>query len=269
MAFPGRSAMTIIQAPPVLYVGDPGQLIVTLDQGESFNKGLSISIDNPEQLAQISPSPNLVIQRIDVKGSTLTIDFKAFAPGNYHLPALRIAKEAGPLNISVASILEGETSLAGAESPLMAPGTMPLLYGAFFGLVFVIALAVVIPRWGLPSWRKWLKERKRQRRIHNFERELPGLREKPAAFAAEKINRSFRNLLAYLTGQECEALTPAEFQPVEAVLPGPDEKPGFYEWVFRCCDSLRFGPAHGEAGVLIDKLENWAAGVGSIKGAGL
>jgi hypothetical protein len=267
--------VTVVQAPPVLYVGDAGQLIVTLDGGKVFNQGKALTVDNPAQLAGLSPSSNLVIEKLSVAGKTLTLDFRAYAPGNYQLEGLPFLNQKAGLNVKVASILEQNpgTNFAGLEAPLTPPAVMPLLYGSFFSLAFVAALAVVMPRWGLPSWRKWRAKRRRRRKLLSFERELLSLKDMPAAVLAEKLNVGLRDLLGFLSGRECKALTPLEFAALAEVLPGAlpqTPQTDFYQDVFRRCDALRFGPEKQQnreaAAALLEKVRSWLEGLSPLRG---
>ncbi|MDR3276005.1 MAG: hypothetical protein LBT11_02145 [Treponema sp.] len=256
------------QMPPIVYVGDPGRLVVPL--GREFAGVPATVIVNPEPGAAGTGAwpGGLEISRIELEpredGARLLVDFRAYAPGTHALPDIEIASLSFKgLELHVASILEagGQAMvLSGPLAPLAVPGSLGLVYAAVIGFVLLIAGGAFMGRWGLPGLRRLRARRKRRRTIRGAGKRLDRLREGlgeggGGAAALDGLSSEFRTLLSFLSGVDCQSLVPREFAVVPALAEGYG--PDFYGEIFRRCDTLRFSggePPRAEALELLERV---------------
>jgi len=229
------------QIPQTIYVGDRGRLVLPL--GPEFT-GAELSGALP--LAEDLTVSRAAVERQGGK-ALLVLDFQAYRPGTLEIPPFALGNHViRGLRVEVSSVLDmpGETmTLSSAAGTLIAPGTLPLVYGVVAGGL-ALALCCVAGRRFVPGrFRRWLEDRRRRRLVRDMERRLQALERRlvegfAATEAAGVFAGAFREFLGRFTGKPCSAMSPEEFAGIP--LPGSASLAD----LFRRCDLLRFS---GEA----------------------
>jgi hypothetical protein len=256
--------------PQTVYVGDRATLVVPLPQGMAGTGG---DAQLGPELQELS-SPDIELRRVALErrpaGSRLLVEFSAFRPGPLELPPLEIGggRFAG-LVVEIASIIDSgdkDSVLSPPATPLAIPGTGFLMYGTLAALALFILLGLWIMLWGRKHLGGWILKWKRGRLIaamRGIERRLRkmALKERQYRETLNLLSAEFRAFLSFFTGQNCRAMTAAEFgclarEPLFAALAefdvniadvhvvGANTGGGFLGAFFSRCDAVRFS---GEA----------------------
>jgi hypothetical protein len=271
--------------PRTVYVGDRATLVIPLAAAgnaemvlDAKNLPLSMDIDFHRIVLERRPS-----------GSRLLVEFSAFTPGLLELPPIEIGGErfAG-LRVEINSIISADKDgavLSGPASPLAIPGTSFLVYGTMGALVLILLLALWLGIWGRRHLGGWILRWKRRRLIvsmwgieKRLRKEL--VREGKRRDILNALSGEFRSFLSFFTGENCRAMTAAEFSniPPELLIQGNLEEssagtdagdsakkasPGplpelvngdFLGTFFRRCDELRFSGSEIAAGDVLAML---------------
>ena len=263
---PAQDALTPFLLPRIIYVGDPGRLVVPLD--DSFAELAPFVLEDPVNLPS---TPELLIQRVELdrRGglSRLFIDFIPFAVGTLSFPALEFVLAGedpreysltlSGLHVEIASILNPAwMALSEPAPPLAVPGTGLLIYGSLASILLVLFLAVAGSIWGKRYFRGFSLRLHRKsllrgmlKYLRRLERESkPGKTGSPE-YHLSRLAVRFREFLSVFTGINCRSLTPAEFielpitrgSPVSGEQPPePPLTPVFLRDLFQGWDTLRF-----------------------------
>jgi hypothetical protein len=272
------------QIPHTVYVGDRAMLVVLLPE-----HGVAGTIEIDPALYS---SDDIELHRIALEkrpaGSRLVIEFTGFAPGRFELPPF----EAGGMRFSglyltISSIITGKEPpvLSGLTSPLSVPGTGFLVYGTMAALIVLIIAVLWTAVWGRHYFRRRFSVRKNLRLISlmaRFEKRMEKALAsgKSSGFVLDAVSSEFRVFLSLLTGVNCRAMTPAEFErlpngisfdvPSDDVLSGavqqcPQGWPaGFLKRFFGNCDELRFTGVeadNSEVYTLLGELHKFLSGL--------
>jgi len=238
--------------PRRIYSGDPAVLIVPLPPSTKDSGDIVITSGFPQD-------ENIDFRRIILErrlsGGRLLIEFTAFAPGVLNLPVFEIDGESfSGLSVTVNSIIGGGSApvLSGPASSLAMPGTAFLLYGSLSIFVFLLLFTI----WFFLKGRVFLHGLyKKYKRImlfssmKNAEKYLHKMLLKGAdkRVILDGISIEFREFLCVFTGNNCLAMTAAEFErlPAGQFLP-PDFDFSPLGEFFRICDELRFSGADAD-----------------------
>ena len=206
---PGRTV------PAAVFVGDRAALIAPLP-------GLRGQGDEEVPEAQLPSAPGIDIHRAALQrrpgGSSLLIEFTAFAPGLIELPAIEIGGEAfHGLAVSIGSVLAPSEPpiLSPPAGPLAVPGTALLVYGGIAAPALALLLASLLSARG----RGWLRLRLAARRRRRMLRLMQGAERRwrkalakgaPPREALGEIAAEFRAFLADLSGESFLSMTARE-----------------------------------------------------------
>jgi hypothetical protein len=232
----------------VLYVGDRGSLVYTLDVFMPMPESDTVFRDG------FPKTDDITIHKIDVdrRGRHLTIDFQAFRTGTVPLPPIPFGSaEINGLQVNIASMLDskkGVLSLLPSAGLLTAPGTFWLITAFFASTVaLLLALVLLYAKGGAlfsdarnavrtRLLRHWINTR-----LHHIEKRLRlgKLSEKEALSV---MSNGVRVFLSRFWMKPCYAMSAEEFP----CLCLPDEADtselmsGIAEF-FKRCDKIRFG----------------------------
>ncbi len=213
--------------PQTVYVGDWGVLVVPLGVGVGTFQSTAVpqpSIEEPQP-----DSKDLVIHRVSLEraGDTarLLVEFTAYRPGSHELPAISVSgfSDFDALTITVASILDADGSspssmaLSEPADPLLAPGTMTLIYGSVTATIFALILGIGLRLF----WRSGFKNLRRSLLrlfltakinviIVSLRKRLDSGAENGGA-VLDTLAREFRRFLTKWTGTDCLAMSAGEF----------------------------------------------------------
>jgi hypothetical protein len=238
----------VYQMPPVLYVGDRGSLVYTLDAFTPLPESGAVFWD------ALPKTDDIIIHRIDVdrRRRRLTIDFQAFRTGAVPLPTIPFGDgEIKGLQVNIASILDskkGALSLSPGAGLLAAPGTFWIIT-AFFAFIVTALLAFVLlyAKGGalFSNARNTLRTRLLLHWINTLLRRvekrlrLGKLSEKDALSG---LSNGVRVFLSRFWMQPCCAMSAEEF--LNLYLPGAEEAGKLLSDIcafFQRCDKIRFG----------------------------
>jgi hypothetical protein len=154
------------------------------------------------------------------------------------------------LHLSVSSIIADNEPpvLSGLAPPLSVPGTGFLVYGAMTALAMLIIAVLWTTVWGRRFFARRFSLWKNLRLITlmaRFEKHMGKALAsgKGSRFILDAVSVEFRNFLSLLTGLNCRAMTPLEFEHFPEVPAGADPwvwPVDFLKRFFRKCDDLRF-----------------------------
>jgi hypothetical protein len=244
----------VYQTPPVLYVGDKGSLVYTLD----------IFMPLPENDAVfeggLPKTEDIIIHKINIdrRGRRVIIDFQAFRTGSVPLPPIPFGgREIKGLQVNIASILDskkGSLTLSPAAGPLAAPGTFWIITAVFtFTVMVLLALVLLYAKGGalFSNMRNTLRTRlllywinTRLRRVEKHLR-LGKLSEKEALSG---LSNAVRVFLSRFWMQPCYAMSAEEF--LSLSFPGASDNDKLMFDIcafFKRCDKIRFGGGSGKS----------------------
>jgi hypothetical protein len=252
--------------PPKVYIGDRASLVLPLP-GSTDN-------DAEIPLAMIPQSQDIDIYRVALErrpgGSRLVVEFSAYIPGFLELPQFVIADEIyDGLTIEISSILDSRAAVLSEPAlPLAVPGTSLLVYGTIGALLLPVLLVLGFFFRG-HGWMKMLIITWRRKqllvsmlRIEKRLRKTLARGNSPREILDTLIGE-FRSFLSWYTGDNCRAMTAAEF-----CIPGSLEhnyglpEGEFLGSFFNRCDSLRFsgsGIIYNDALTVFDDLKRYLA----------
>jgi hypothetical protein len=287
MVFAGTAAYGQSQSrdaymvPPRVYIGDRASLVLPLP-------GFTGKGDAEIPSAQIPFSQNIDIHRVAFErrpgGSRLVVEFSAYTPGVLELPPLEIAGEIfGGLKIEISSILDSGISgtiLSGPALPLAVPGTSLLVYGTI-GIVLSSLLLVLWLLFGEHNQVNALLAALRRRQLLvsmiRIEKRLRKalIRGAPRRETLDMLSGEFRSFLAWLTGENCRAMTAAEIGSLGPSLSGYDTETkdslrgdkAYYivlGGIFNRCDNVRFNGCEindDAALAIFDDVRRFLAGI--------
>jgi hypothetical protein len=245
----------VYQTPPVLYVGDKGSLVYTLD----------IFMPVPESDAVLEgglpKTDDIIIHKINVdrQGRRVIVDFQAFRTGVVPLPPIPFGdREIKGLQVNIASILDSKKStltLSPAAGPIAAPGTFWIITAfSVFTVTALLALVLLYAKSGVlfSNMRNTLRTRfllywinARLRRVEKHLR-LGKLSEKEALSG---LSNEVRDFLSRFWMQPCYAMTSEEF--LSLSIPGAADSGKLMSDIcafFKRCDKIRFGGPPVESG---------------------
>jgi hypothetical protein len=257
--------------PQTIFVGDKGRLVVPLEPGMVEAAGVKNTTIRDSGLPR---STDLVINRVELErrgtSSRLLIDFQAFTPGRITLPPIEITfKENGAsrtftgLEITVSSILQVEQQgmvLSGPAAPLIAPGTIALIYGTILGIILLLLALTLTGFKGRTRLRDFAEGWRRRRVIRAMGKSLKRLRDMETGREGEileTLSGEFRTGLGVLTGMNCRAMVPREFLALPALGEGYALSPAALSELFRRCDTLRFSGTGIEQGAVVSLLDEF------------
>jgi len=197
--------------PPVFFVGDTVDLIITIS-----------GVDSPEvKMPSELPSPDwLDIKNIKIKKDsdtvTVTVSFVSFAPGTRELPPLDLGNiKLRNIKIPTRSILrEGVSGGQRIKGQLLIPGTR-------LGLAVILALSAAVPFFMIFLYKlvrkayygiiELIQNGRPSRRIKRLLRKLASELEKTDKTEwYSMLTEGLRAYLVHLTGNDCISLTTAE-----------------------------------------------------------
>lgn len=240
-----QQSQSAYQIPRTVYVGDRAMLILPLPD--------QVITGNFEIAPEFLSLNDIEIHRIALEGrqtgGRLIIEWTAFAPGSFELPMF----EAGGLRftglkIEISSILKEREQpvLSGLAAPLSVPGTGVFIYSSMAVLALALLAAIWASVWGRRYFPRWFSARKRRRLIsimaHIEKRMRIALSTgNDVQFILDTISAEFRKFLSLWTGEDCLAMTSAEFGQfrLQAGL-SAEQTSGFLKRFFGDCDKLRF-----------------------------
>lgn len=233
--------------PPAVYVGDRATLVVPLP-GLTGQGDISRGPSSPG----FPSSPDMDIHRIVLErrpsGGRLLIEFSAFTTGFLELPPVEIGNERFTgLRVEIRSLIgSGEAVLSPPAAPLAMPGTGLLVYGTMAALALLTLTALWFLFWGRRRLGRWLLKWKRWRLIISMRAIEKRLRRTLLKGGERReildtLSAEFRIFLAFYSGENCRAMTPAELGGLRL----PAENAGFsggdfLASFFRGCDRIRF-----------------------------
>jgi hypothetical protein len=262
-----RDAYTI---PPKVYLGDRASLVLPLP-GAAGN-----DIEIPPAL--IPHSQDIDIYRVALErrpgGSRLLVEFSAYTPGILELPPLEVAGDIfNGLTIEISSILEAGIPgnvLSGPALPLAVPGTSLLVYGTIGAVLLLALLALFLFFRGRGQMSTWIVAWRRRRLLVSMLRIEKRLRKNlargsPRREILDALSGEFRSFLAWYTGDNCRAMTAAEFdRPFSSEQSYGLPKGDFLRGFFSRCDNLRFSGGEiidDDALAVFDDLKLYLAGI--------
>jgi len=243
--------------PRRIYVGDPAVLIVPMppSTGDSGDIVLTSGFTQDKNI----DFHRIILER-RLSGGRLLIEFTAFVPGVLQIPAFEIGGESfSGFSVTVSSVTGGSGALvlSGPASSLAMPGTAFLLYGSMSIFVFLLLLAIWFFLKGRVFLRELYKKWKRRMLFSSMKKAEKYLHRMLLKGADKRvildgISIEFREFLCVFTGNNCLAMTAAEFErlPAGQFLP-PDFNLLSLGDFFRVCDELRFcGADSGDQDIL-------------------
>ena len=253
-SLPAQGSPSPFLLPPTIFVGDPGRLVVPLD--EAFSDVQPFVVQNPANLPE---RPELVIRRIELERragfSWLLIDFVPFAAGTVSFPSLDFTAPGeepitlSGLEVQVSSVLDPAwMELSPPAPPLAVPGTGLLIYGSIAVILLVLFLGIAVTLWGKRNFRGFWQRLYRRHLLRAMMRFLRRLRHESNAgkngnpgYHLSLLAAEFRAFLNTFTGINCRSLTSAEFLELPMTFQAePPLTPEFLCRLFRAWDTLRF-----------------------------
>jgi hypothetical protein len=247
--YPLFAADGLYQTPPMLYVGDIGNLIYPLD---------ALSVLPEEEVLFPDGFPktdDIIIHKvsIDRRGRRAIIEFQAFRPGIVTLPPIPFGgTELRGLQVNVASILNAKDvlSVLSPEAGLLtAPGTLWVMTAlAAIALLAIVLIVLLYAKGGafLENMFSVLRARFLLRRINSCLRRLEKrllLGQITEREALSALSGEIRTFLSRFWMLPCYALSAEEFLWLE-IPPTPTgnaELPSILCGFFKKCDGIRFG----------------------------
>jgi hypothetical protein len=259
------------QIPQIIYIGDQGRLVYSLDGFFSNPVNGALPVD------KLQAGDDIIINGLEINNGRLIVDFQAFKTGRIMLPPIVIGAETlSGLEVTVSSLLDGPdavTVLSPALSPLSAPGTLWIISSIIFIIIFIFAVVFIFLFRGgnfFSSIKRKIKKARIIRKTQKAVKRLKTSLEKgtiSARTALGGISTELRVFLDDFFNTDCRSMVPLEF--LNIVFPddsGLDEKytPEFFYRFFKNCDELRFNggavPEETVAGVILE-VESLAASI--------
>ncbi|MDR2097519.1 MAG: hypothetical protein LBP37_03275 [Spirochaetaceae bacterium] len=244
----GANASGVYQTPPVLYVGDRGSLVYTLDVFTPIPETYPVFEDG------FPKTDDILIHKIDIdrRARRVIIEFQAFRTGTVELPPIPFGgAELKGLQVNIASILDSEKgvlTLSPAAGLLAAPGTFWIITAFFtFVVIVLIVMALLYAKGGalFANMRSTLRTRLLlhwiNTRLGRVERRLRLGRLSEKEALTELSNR-IRVFLSRFWTLPCYAMSAEEF--LYFSIPGAADKAGLNADLcafFKKCDEFRFG----------------------------
>jgi hypothetical protein len=244
----GESHSQVYQTPPVLYVGDRGRLVYTLDVFMPMPENDAVFHGGLPKTDDIS----ILKIELDRRGRRLTIDFQAFRTGTVPLPPIPFGGvEIKGLQVNIASIVDTKKnalSLSPSAGLLAAPGTFWIITAVFASAAaLLLALVLLYTKGGtlFSNTRNAVRTRllrlwinRRLRRIEKRLR-LGKLSEKESLSG---MSNGVRVFLSRFWLRPCYAMSAEEFPGLR--LPGAARTGELMSGIalfFKRCDKVRFG----------------------------
>ncbi|MDR1362559.1 MAG: hypothetical protein LBJ35_00715 [Spirochaetaceae bacterium] len=236
------------QTPPVLYVGDKGNLVYPLDVFTPLPDG---ELAFPDGLPR---ADDIIIHKIELdrRNRRVIIEFQAFRTGAIQLPPIPFGStELKGLQVNIASILDsdkGAMTLSPSAGTLAAPGTFWMI-AAFSTLITLVLAAVVLlcAKGGVifTGARNILRTRVLlfwiNSRLRRLEKRLKrGRVSEKDALAL--LSNEIRAFLSLFWRQPCYAFCAEEFLYIAAFHAENDIPAALYAF-FKKCDETRFSSA--------------------------
>jgi hypothetical protein len=187
----------------------------------------------------------------------LAIDFQAYKTGPVEFPPLSVdGLSLTGLAVEISSILEGGEEgrlLSPAAGSLAVPGTVIMVYGFVFGLLFCIIGFTLFALYLFRGREDLLRRFRRRRALGGMKKTIRRLGDEleRGEFSPERggdllagLSLALRNCIGSLLGINCLSLVPGEFlllNPGEGDGLYIKEKLGYLASFFSRSDSLRFG----------------------------
>jgi len=242
-----RADDTPYLVPQIVFVGDRAKLVAPLGMADEHGALGKQSIDIPET------SGDLVIHNIYLERRSgkilLNIEFTAYRPGEIDLPVIPIPGffEFIGLKVTIASIVSPahqSMTLAAPASPLLAPGTVSLIYGSAIVIILFLIFGIGLRLFWTSRFinaRKKLLRRYYIIRMKGFIARLRkngGKRGGGDGAVVDLLSSEFRRFLTRFTGVDCLAMSAGEFAALEIGDAGQPLTGLFGRW-----DTLRFNAA--------------------------
>jgi signal transduction histidine kinase len=255
--------------PARVFIGDRARLVLPLPAGFNFPAPDSRF---PNVTIPPFPLPDISIHQITIErrpgGNSLIIEFSAYRTGIVELPPFEIAGEIiSGLTVQISSMLDSDSSgmvLSNPARPLAIPGTSLLVYGTIGILTLLLLLASFLFR-GRKRIQSWLIKWERKRLLAAMEKTEKRLRkalvkDMDRREILDVISVEFRNFLAFITGENCRAMTAAEIGRLDTNSHNLDNES--LRIFFKHCDTVRFSGC--EIGIdktiaLLDELKYFIA----------
>jgi hypothetical protein len=235
--------------PRQIYVGDQAILVVPLPGTTRNVHDIVLTAESHDLPSDISIDFHRIILEQRISGSRLLIEFTAFVPGLLELPIISIGgRDFTGLTVTVNSIIDSRSSLilSQSASSLAMPGTALMLYGTMAVIVLLLLFAVWFILKGRIFFIKWKEKWKRWRLV--FAMKLTEKRLQKSLLKGENkriildnLSDEFRIFLSFMTGNNCCAMTAAEFRGLSCEFFNYHEINRLFLYDFFCsCDELRF-----------------------------